>query len=239
VCPEGGLSGTGKVRIHRLAARAAASNVCVSRYLQERMVPPWSAAIYNPVSARAFSARDGGSGEEGVIAFAGRLVQEKGLDLLLRALSALPEAKLEVAGDGPMRRQWADLADELDLGRRVSFLGSLPFEGVAELYARAVLVCVPSAWGEPFGYAVAEAMAMGRPVVGTPAGALPELLGGGRGFVAEAVSAEALAQTLVEAFTDDLARQHAGERAREFAVRHLSVNALGPRYERLYKEVAG
>ena len=42
---------------------------------------------------------------------------------------------------------------------------------IRALYAEAALTCVPSAWGEPFGYAVAEAMALGVPVVGTPLGA--------------------------------------------------------------------
>ena len=61
------------------------------------------------------------------------------------------------------------------------------------LYADAAVVCVPSAWQEPFGYAAAEAMAMGRAVVATPSGALRELLGDGRGFVAAAPTSDALA----------------------------------------------
>ena len=74
---------------------------------------------------------------------------------------------------------------------------------LGELYADAAVVCVPSAWQEPFGYAAAEAMAMGRAVVATPSGALPELLADGRGFVAAELSTrEALAGHCDEALED-------------------------------------
>jgi D-inositol-3-phosphate glycosyltransferase len=211
-------------------------NICVSHHLDEGIRPSRSTVIYHPVSGRAFAAQQGRSVKDGLVAFAGRLVQEKGLDLLLRALGRLPEVRLEVAGDGPMRRHWVGLAEELGVAARVRFLGPLPFEGVAELYARATLVCVPSIMGEAFGYTAAEAMAMSRAVVGTPAGALRELLGAGRGFVAETISEDALARALETALVDDMARRRAVERAREFALAQLSIGGIGPKYIRIYQE---
>jgi glycosyltransferase involved in cell wall biosynthesis len=123
-------------------------------------------------------------------------------------------------------------AEGLRVAARMRFLGVLPLEGVAELYARATVVCVPSIMCEAFGYAAAEAMAMA--VVGTPAGALRELLGAGRGFMAEAVSSKALVQALEDALGDGEARR----RARDFALAELSVEAIGPRYIGIYQEAA-
>jgi glycosyltransferase involved in cell wall biosynthesis len=238
-CPSRGPVGVVGVALHRGAARVSRSNVCVSRYLDRRLALPRSAVIYNPVPEKALASRTLTAGEDGLIAFAGRLVAEKGLHILLRSLPRLPDARLEVAGDGPLRSSAERLAATLRVADRVRFRGALPFQGIAELYARASVVCVPSAWDEPFGYVAAEAMAMGRPVVGTPSGALPELLKGGRGYLAGGPDPPALARALEAALGDPRSRREAGERAANFAHRELSPEVIGPRYEALYREAAG
>ena len=238
-CPRRGPVGMVGVALHRGAARISRSNVCVSRYLERRLALPRGAVIYNPVPDKALASRGPTVGEDGLIAFAGRLVAEKGLHILLRALPRLPDARLEIAGDGPFRRSAEQLAGTLRVADRVRFRGALPFEGIAELYARASVVCVPSAWNEPFGYAAAEAMAMGRPVVATSKGALRELLGGGRGFLAGRPDPPALATALEAALEDPKSRREAGERAAKFADRELGLEVIGSRYEVLYREAAG
>lgn len=235
-CTERGPQAVARVSAHHVAARLAGVNVCISRYLAWRLGMPRSRIIYNPVAARAFAARVLGSGQEGVIAFAGRLVAEKGLDLLIQALVRLPGVRLEIAGDGPLRESLEVLAKTLGISSRISFLGVLSFEGVVELYARAAVVCVPSAWHEPFGYSAAEAMAMERPVVATPNGALPELLGKGRGFVAERPTPEALASALAGALVDPEARGRVAASARAFALAELDIEVIGRRYVQCYED---
>jgi len=150
----------------------------------------------------------------------------------------LPDVRLEVAGDGPLRAAYERCVEEAGIANRVRFLNALPLRGLADLLCRAAVVCVPSLLGEPFGYAVAEAMAMGRPVVTTPKGAFPELLEGGRGFLAADSSPESLAAALQIALDNPARRAQAGATARDFAMQHLSIDALGPRYEALYEQVA-
>ncbi len=236
-CPERGPRARLKVAVHHAGGRAARFNVCVSRYLERRLRLPRSKVIYNPISPRAFSTAAPGPGESDLVAFAGRLVAEKGLDLLLRALVLVSKARLEVAGDGPMRVPWERLARDLRVDRRTRFIGAVPFEGVVDLYRRAAVVCVPSVCEEAFGYAAAEAMAMGRPVVATPNGALPELLAEGRGFLANEGTPGALASALASALSDDRARVEAAERAQVFAAAELSLDTLGPKYLKVYEEV--
>jgi glycosyltransferase involved in cell wall biosynthesis len=229
-CPRQGVASGISVKLHRLGTHMARVNACVSAYQMGRIQVPRARVIYNPVAERAFQAHAPGPGADGVIAFAGRLVGEKGLDLLLRALARLNGATLEVVGDGPMRGTWEALAADLGLRHRVKFHGSRPFAGVAEVYARASVVCAPSVWHEPFGYVVAEAMAMGRPVVATPHGAFTELLQGGRGFLAKAATPEALAHVLDEALRDSSRCQQRGAAARVFAWANLRMAAVGPQY---------
>lgn len=238
-CPGSGVGGRVEVPLHRLAARAAAANVTISQHLDARVSLPGSRIVYDPVPDRAFDAP--GNGEQvadRLIAFAGRLVEEKGLDLLLEALPVLSEVRLEVAGDGPMRETWETLSQRLGVGDRIAFHGHVPFQQVAEMYSRATVVCVPSRWNEPFGYAVAEAMALGRPVVATPRGAFPELLADRRGFVADKATPSALADALERALGDHEERRSAARCARAFAEDHLSSDKVGDRYLKIYREAA-
>jgi glycosyltransferase involved in cell wall biosynthesis len=123
----------------------------------------------------------------------------------------------------------------MGLSDRVEFLGALPFEELADVYTASSVVCVPSLWQEPFGYAAAEAMAMGCPVVATPSGALPELLSDGRGYVAETFTSDALAAALRLALGDPGAARAAGERARDWSREQLTVDVIGPRYLELFE----
>lgn len=237
-CPARGITGWGKVRSHRSGAVIADRNVAVSRYLRRRVGIRDADVIYNPVSERAFAQTATGPGGEALVAFAGRLVAEKGVGLLLRAIEQVPGVRLAVAGDGPVRAELERLALDLGLARRVRFLGSVAFPAVAELYARAAAVCVPSTWNEPFGYSAAEAMAIGRAVVATPRGALTELLEDGRGFLADGASTKDLAQAVRDALEDESVRVEAGCRARAFARDHLHVDATACRYQDIYRQVA-
>ncbi|TPV93811.1 MAG: glycosyltransferase family 4 protein [Myxococcales bacterium FL481] len=112
------------------------------------------------------------------ILFMGRLVRQKGVDVLLRAVGLLGgEVAIDIAGDGPERRPLERLAARLGVDAR--FLGYV--EGVehARAYARASVVCVPSrevgAFSEGAPLVVLEARRYGLPVVGTRVGGIPEL----------------------------------------------------------------
>ncbi|MFW6086487.1 MAG: glycosyltransferase family 4 protein [Myxococcota bacterium] len=236
-CPARGARGHVSVRAHRFGAAAVAANVGVSRFLTNRIGVPRAHAIHNGMTPSALGEVAEGPGQDGLIAFAGRLVEEKGLDLLLRALPSLPRSRLEVAGDGPILGDLQQQVIELGLDSRVRFLGRLSPEGVRRLYSRAAVVCVPSRWHEAFGYAASEAMAVGRAVVATPFGALTELLEGRRGVLAKDASPEAVADALGTVLADPAARSAMGAAARRFAVEHLSIEAVGRQYERVYREV--
>lgn len=191
--------------------------------------------VHNGLSPEALARRPAGPGEDGLIAFAGRLVGEKGIDLLLRAVALLPNARLEVAGDGPLAGSLEGLAEDLGIAHRAHFRGRLPADGVLEMYERSAVVCVPSRWHEPFGYSVAEAMAIGKAVIAGPMGAFPELLGEGRGLLAEDTTPQAFAGLLERSLGDAELREKVGKAARAFANRTLHMDVMGRGYERLYE----
>ena len=117
-----------------------------------------------------------------VFVLAGRLVPVKGQRLALRALAASPDiaVRLEIIGDGPERPALMAMAKDLGLERRVDFIGWRPrIETLARMRsARAVLV--PSTQ-EGFGLSLAEAMALGSPVLASDIAVFREVAAEGRG----------------------------------------------------------
>jgi len=116
---------------------------------------------------------------EKIIFFVGRLVIEKGVQVLLEAmpriLSACPEAKLVIAGKGPMEGQLKSRARELGVSHKVYFAGYIDDRIRNQLYRSASVAVFPSLY-EPFGIVALEAMAAGTPVVASDTGGLTEII---------------------------------------------------------------
>ncbi|MBV8949770.1 MAG: glycosyltransferase [Actinobacteria bacterium] len=107
--------------------------------------------------------------------FVGRLAEKKGAGVLVRAIAAVPDATLVVAGDGPERPQLEMLARQLDVGERVRFVGAQERMQVAQLLREAYALVVPSlvaADGDSEGTSVAlsEGVAAGVPIIATRTG---------------------------------------------------------------------
>jgi len=114
------------------------------------------------------------------IVFMGRLVSQKGCDLLLRALSILKREgicpSLSVIGDGPEMPELKRLTVELGLSGQVLFLGTIR-EGRGKTVAQHRIMAVPSSYAEPFGVVALEGIASGCVIVASSAGGLPEAVG--------------------------------------------------------------
>ena len=134
------------------------------------------------------------SSEDFVIAFAGRLVEEKGIGVLAEAIMQIPESYrvvLLIIGssffgkntDTPFIRKLKSL--ERSGSGRILFTGYVKHTEMPVYYAMADVGCVPSLWDEPFGLTVAEQMAMELPVVTTDAGAIPEIVDSTCGFICQ------------------------------------------------------
>jgi glycogen synthase len=138
-----------------------------------------STVIPNPYDARVFT-RKASSPRDDLI-FVGRLVSEKGVDLLLEALAQLREGQLHprltIAGAGPEQSRLQDRSRELGLENQVQFVGAKAPEELAELLNRHRVLVVPSRYDEPFGVVALEGIACGCAVVGSRGGGLPEAIG--------------------------------------------------------------
>jgi glycosyltransferase involved in cell wall biosynthesis len=143
----------------------------------------------------------------------------KGVDDLLRVLPGLiesvPALHLVAVGDGNDRPRLEEIAKQLETSHRVHFLRGLTREELAACYARCDVFALPSS-GEGFGFVFLEAMAFGKPVVGSAHGGIPDLIEEAvTGFLVELGDKEKLAAALRRLLLDDRLRCALGNAARE------------------------
>jgi glycosyltransferase involved in cell wall biosynthesis len=181
-------------------------------------------------------------GDPPTVAYAGRLVQKKGVDVLLRAMkdvtAAMPAAKLLLAGDGPERASLERLIDELGLRDCVSVLGHRPRRELEDLLATAWVQAVPSRWEEPFGLVAAEAMMRGSAVVASRAGGLREqVVDGETGVTIPAGDAAALSHALLRVLGNRELAESMGRRGRARALAQFTEDRVVDRFEAVYEQL--
>jgi glycosyltransferase involved in cell wall biosynthesis len=168
----------------------------------------------NPPDAVPDSAR--------VLLAVARLTEQKGIDVAIRALAALPDdTVLVVLGEGPQRPALLRLARELGVEQRVFLLGRVP--DVAAWLGRATLFVHPARW-EGFGLSVLEAMLAGLPVVASNVSSLPELVDDGRtGILVPADDAAALGAAIAQALgRPELGAQGLARARSEFSIGRMA-----------------
>jgi glycosyltransferase involved in cell wall biosynthesis len=192
------------------------------------------AVIPMGVDCRAFRRSRPYPGGAHVVAV-GRLVEKKGFDVLVRAMpaviTALPAARLTLAGEGPLAAQLADLADEAGVTRAVQMRAvRSPAEvaGVLEEADVFALPCVVAADGDrdSMPVAIKEALAAEVPVVATGEVGIPEVVQPGWGTLVAPRDPRALAGAIVELFERSPAERAAmGTAGRRFVCERFTVAA--------------
>jgi glycosyltransferase involved in cell wall biosynthesis len=134
------------------------------------------------VDPQAFAPGPREAGRSFIVGYVGRLVEAKGVDLLLQALAGLQGVwRAYILGSGPEGRALKEQARRLGLADRVSFDDWIPSAQIAAYYRQLDVLVVPSRtrpnWKEQFGRVLVEAMACGVPVVGSDSGEIPNVIG--------------------------------------------------------------
>lgn len=173
---------------------------------------------------------------EGVVLGAvGRLDPQKGFDVLLDALAALPDVRLVLVGEGRSRANLEGRAARPDLAGRVTFAGWS--EDVRAHLAAVDVVVLPSR-SEGFPLTIVEAMLAGLPVVATRVGSVAEAVSEGEsGLLVDADDPGALAGALRTLVEDASLRRKLGARGREIAAAAFTVDHMARAYEALYGEL--
>ena len=177
------------------------------------------------------------------VAFAGRLVWTKGVDILIKAFAQvrakIPSTQLLIAGKGDVETEIKNLINQLELQNSVILLGHLPRSALEEKLAQAWVQVVPSRWAEPFGIVAIEAMMRGTAVIATDIGGLPEIVRHQQtGLLIPRENIDALATSLECLLQNrDLAEQM-GQKGREIALAHFTDNHFVDQFLDLYQQIS-
>ncbi len=173
-----------------------------------------------------------------LIGAVGRLTEQKGLRYLIEAFARVrglaPDARLVIAGDGPLRGMLE--AQAAPLGEAVRFLGWR--NDVPSVMADLDVLCVPSLW-EGFGLVTLEAMALSKPIVASHVSALPEIVVHGEtGLLVPPADSAALADSITPLLTEPARAQAMGERGRMRLEKEFTVQRMAQQHAAVYKEAA-
>jgi glycosyltransferase involved in cell wall biosynthesis len=222
--------------------RRSAAVTAVSRWLaaeaQEmsgvmpKVAPmPVETALFTPDGQRARDAR---------LLFVGRLNRQKGLDVLLTALAALPDTvTLDVVGDGEERASLDALADSLRVSERVSWHGQQPGPALPAFYRRATALVVPSV-DEGLGLVAVEAQLCETPVVAFASGGLIDVVEHGvSGLLVQRRDPAALATTIAGLLALPDRGAALGRSGRERALAEFAPAVVARRYLDIYHTALG
>jgi glycosyltransferase involved in cell wall biosynthesis len=217
----------------RDAIAAADATIVASRYMAERALQNGIAhdriaEIPLPLPADAYAGRTTQS-RSGTVLFAGRVVPQKGLDALVRAVATLEPPRrppLLALGEGPALRGARDEAARL--GVTLDAPGAVSPNRVRAAIDDAALVAVPSLWPEPFGYSAIEAFARGRTVVAYDVGGVQTWLdNGANGIAVPPRDERALGAAIGAVLRDEQRREALARRARADAERYRVETITG------------
>lgn len=175
------------------------------------------------------------------IAYAGRLVPEKGVDLLLRAVTNLSgDWRVRLFGSGPAQRRLQQLAMQLNIGERVHFEQQVASWQMPDYYAQTDVVVLPSRrarhWVEQFGRVLIEAMACGVPVIGAETGEIPNTIGDA-GLIFPENDVNALRQCLERLRCDGELRKALSERGRARVLSKFTQASVAQRTVEVYQKL--
>jgi colanic acid/amylovoran biosynthesis glycosyltransferase len=223
--------------------------LCISEAIRQQAIgkgfPEEKLTVhYTGVDTEFFSPEQG-IVREPVVLFVGRLVPKKGCEYLIRAMAAvqeeLPEARLVVIGDGPLRSQLeAQASSSL---KKVQFLGAQGPDDVKQWMNRAKVFCTPSVTAESgdqegFGMVFVEAQSMGLPVVSFASGGIPEAVKHGEtGLPAPERDHHTLAAHLMQFMKDDGFWSECSAGGRRNAAENFNLKRQTERLEAIYRDV--
>lgn len=178
---------------------------------------------------------------------AGRLVERKGIRYLLIAMKEVvkqhPTTKLVVVGDGPERPHLMRLTSELGIRENIVFAGFVSDQDLACLYSLTDVFVLPSIINskgdtEGLGLVLLEAMAMGKPVIGSDVGGIPEvIIDKSTGFIVTQKNSHALADRICVLLTDEKLAGRMGEAGKRRVIGRFTWEKVTKAVVSIYHEI--
>jgi glycosyltransferase involved in cell wall biosynthesis len=228
-----------EVALHRRYYEEVDAMVAPSRFLMAKIVEMGFPATRCRHIPNAVSLQEGPprvvADPPQVLCF-GRLVEEKGIHLLIEAMKGVP-ADCLIVGDGPLKEELRDLATR-NPQARIRFLDHQPFHLLEPLLRRAAMVVVPSVWYENNPFTIIESFSLGIPVVAARIGGIPEMvIDGETGMLFAAGNSVDLRDKILLLLQDPELGRALARRARQHFEKHFQPAQHCEKLLGLYREL--
>lgn len=175
--------------------------------------------------------------DEGYALYYGRIIKEKGVLNLIKAFKNIKKYKLYIAGDGPDIGKVKEYIKDNKLDEKIELLGFLNSNEVKEYVRKARFVVVPSVWYENCPYSILETLAMGKPIIGSNLGGIPELVkDNNNGLIYKYDDIKELKEKMQELFDNKEKAMQLGKMAKENAEKDFSKQTYYNKIMNVYEE---
>lgn len=207
-----------------------------TKFIEDGINPNKIQAIHNSIEMNDYNVE---TKDDGYALYFGRLSKEKGILNLINAFAKCNKGNLYIAGEGPEKEKIKKIIKENSLEDRVKLLGFLDKEQMTDVTRKCKFVVVPSIWYENCPYSVLETLAIGKPIIGSNMGGIPELvIDNENGFIYNTV--DELTEKMNVLFeNEDLVKQFSKkskELAKQNYDREVYYNKLKQIYDKVIKE---
>jgi len=234
----------------RISERVYASScrvICISERVREEVLNGMgrktrTSVVYNGVDPEMFSPGKDFPPSDPLLLNVGNLIPIKGHHLVIRSLAALasefPQISLEVIGQGPELPRLKKLAQDLQIEKRVHFLGRRSRAEVAAAMRRCTVFVLPSQY-EGLGCVYLEAMSTGKPVIGCRGQGIAEVIRHGtNGFLVGPNNEKELTLATAMLLRDENLRRNLGAAARDTIADRFTLTQQAGTLARIYRECA-
>jgi len=236
-----------KVCLHRIILRKYVGHfICPSRTLAQWMkkslrlnnisyVPNFVNVVVNDIHREVLP-------RENQFLFVGRLSHEKGADILIKAIKLVkeksPDVKVKIIGDGPEKQNLEKQAKNMGLENSLLFLGKTSNENLPQYYRESLAIIIPSIWMENNPIVAFEAMNMGRLIIASNRGGLPDLVKDGyNGFLFEAGDYKTLTEKMLQLLQNSNLAQQMGKNSKTMMQECFSPNIHYRKIIDIYEKV--
>lgn len=175
-----------------------------------------------------------------IILYLASLTHRKGILTLLDAfeqvIEKVPNCQLQIAGKGEQENAVKSKIEQMSCRKQIALLGMVSRQDISTVMNNCTIYCLPS-YGEPFGISAIEAMACGKPVVGTDAGGLGYLIKNEGGRKVPPKNSQALADGLIEILTSEKLQQTMGKFNRDLVEKTYNWEKIIDKLEDIYFKV--
>ena len=209
--------------------------------LKDNVLPPRVEVIFIGSDSSKFHPGPSRPSESKTILYVGRLIKQKGIDLLVEAfveiVKQVPDAKLEIIGYGPEKESIQAILKSNSLEKSVIMIDAVPHDALPEIYGRSRVLLLPALIPEGLGMTPAEAGLCGVPTLTFGLGGTSEIVINGKTGLIVEPTREALRDGLLKLLTNDALVNELGRNSREFLLDVISWPKIAERFDKLFRDV--